>query len=350
MWYYNRDLFDQVGATVPTTWAEFIAVCGKLKDAGITPIAAIYDHVITWWLSAYYFDQYHVNWIETIRAQEGDWNYDPEFDGAFVYDPTNPNIHRTYTFSDQRYWQAVRDGVIRYDTPEVAELVKNMSAIFPDYANADLFVATDYYPAFIQQQSAMIFDTTGSLTALSKDVPALEKPFNWGYFNNPPMEGPLVKGPVRCSESAVGEYLSIIQKDQTQTDRCLDFLMFWISAAGYQPYLNGENASGTFSPGGPLKVKGVSDAGEAETLFGGVEFTGTAAVLQNWFVYPGGGDTGPVNETAANLYSDALQKKIAPEEYATRLQALFTDNLAELIDYVGLTNDDLDNPARQPGS
>ncbi len=36
--YYRSDLFDQVGASVPTTWDEFLEVCAKLKAAGITPI------------------------------------------------------------------------------------------------------------------------------------------------------------------------------------------------------------------------------------------------------------------------------------------------------------------------
>ena len=37
--YYNKDIFDQVGITEePKTWMELLAVCQKLKDAGIQPI------------------------------------------------------------------------------------------------------------------------------------------------------------------------------------------------------------------------------------------------------------------------------------------------------------------------
>lgn len=37
--FYNQDLFDQAGIKeVPKTWDEFLAVCQKLKDAGITPM------------------------------------------------------------------------------------------------------------------------------------------------------------------------------------------------------------------------------------------------------------------------------------------------------------------------
>jgi raffinose/stachyose/melibiose transport system substrate-binding protein len=37
--YYNEDIFAAQGLAVPTTWAEFIAVCEALKAAGITPLA-----------------------------------------------------------------------------------------------------------------------------------------------------------------------------------------------------------------------------------------------------------------------------------------------------------------------
>ena len=37
--FYNKTLFEKAGIkAVPTTWAEFDAVCQKLVDAGITPI------------------------------------------------------------------------------------------------------------------------------------------------------------------------------------------------------------------------------------------------------------------------------------------------------------------------
>lgn len=36
--YYNVQLFEDNGIEIPKTWAEFTAVCDKLKEAGITPV------------------------------------------------------------------------------------------------------------------------------------------------------------------------------------------------------------------------------------------------------------------------------------------------------------------------
>lgn len=38
--YYNKEMFDKVGITVPTTWKEFMDNSNKLKEAGILPIVA----------------------------------------------------------------------------------------------------------------------------------------------------------------------------------------------------------------------------------------------------------------------------------------------------------------------
>lgn len=36
--FYNKAIFEEVGVEEPTTWAEFLDVCQKIKDAGYTPL------------------------------------------------------------------------------------------------------------------------------------------------------------------------------------------------------------------------------------------------------------------------------------------------------------------------
>ncbi|MFT4136955.1 ABC transporter substrate-binding protein, partial [Microbacterium sp.] len=44
---YNRDLFDEAGVTVPTTWSEMLEVCEKLKSKGITPLIGTFADIWT---------------------------------------------------------------------------------------------------------------------------------------------------------------------------------------------------------------------------------------------------------------------------------------------------------------
>jgi raffinose/stachyose/melibiose transport system substrate-binding protein len=45
---YNKKVFDQVGVSVPKTWAEFEANNDKIKAAGIAPVIATYGASSTW--------------------------------------------------------------------------------------------------------------------------------------------------------------------------------------------------------------------------------------------------------------------------------------------------------------
>ena len=104
-WFYNQEIFEEVGVQPPATWEEFGQVCAALADAGQTPLSANYIWQVPQWLAEIYFDQYHVNWVQTVRAQPGDWNYEPDKDGTFEYDPADPFIHEKYTYNIQRFFK-----------------------------------------------------------------------------------------------------------------------------------------------------------------------------------------------------------------------------------------------------
>mgnify|MGYP001427361439 CR=1 FL=1 len=67
--YYNKSLFEQVGITeVPKDWESFLAVCQKLKDAGITPI--IMGDKDPWWIQ---FGLYQIA-ANTVYASDKDFD------------------------------------------------------------------------------------------------------------------------------------------------------------------------------------------------------------------------------------------------------------------------------------
>ena len=61
--YYNKDLFAKAGVTnLPKTWTEFLAVCKKLKESGIDPVAADGNRFLLWmsFFTAYPLEPGHV--------------------------------------------------------------------------------------------------------------------------------------------------------------------------------------------------------------------------------------------------------------------------------------------------
>lgn len=362
-WFYNQDLFAKAGVTAPpTTWDEFQAVATKLHAAGITPVGINFIWQLPQWFSEIYFDQYHIDWVKTVRAQDGDWNFDPALDGTFTFKADDPNIHNTYTYSPQRFYKAVQDGKLRFDTPAIIEIISNFKKLFPKYATDDFFVTSDTYTKFLQQKVAILADGSWSLGQLRADLATLSperlaelkidsntvSTFKWGTFENPAMKGDLVQCPPRSVESATGEYISVIEKEQAQTDLTMDFVMFWLSATGYQSYLDAQWKTPSFSPGGPLQVRGVNVPEKENSLFKNLKELGNAEVNYNSFWVMGAG--GQHTENLHNLMSEALTDKITPEAYAKQLQAYHKKNFANYLDLAQLTQADLDDPARQPGS
>lgn len=361
-YFYNQDIFDEVGVTPPTSWDGFADTCERLEAAGYVPLSINYIWQAPQWLAEIYFDQYHVNWIEAVRAQPGDWNFDPGLDGMFEFDAADPFIHNKYTYNVQRFYKAVRDGDLRFNTAEVAEIAANMAKVFPRYATEDFFVISDPYLPFLQGQAAIMSNGTWALSTLRRDMESISPErleelgiessdvtsFRWSTFENPSMEGSLVQTPAKAVESAPGPYLSIIEKSQEQVERALNFVMFWTSAPGYTAFMEGSIAANEFSPAGPLLVKGVEEPPEYAELWETLEFKGNAEVNYNGFWTSCGG--GNFQTDVRNLLKDALEGTTAPDAYAKQLQDYISANLDDIIVQVGLTAEDVDNPARQPGT
>ncbi len=258
--------------------------------------------------------------------------------------------------------KGIQDGTLRFDTPAVAEIVTNFKAIFPQYATEDMYVTSDTYTKFLQQQVAILPDGSWNLGQLTADMAELSperlaeleieadtvKTFNWSTFENPAMEGDLVQSAPRSVESASGEYISVIEKDQAQTDLSVDFAMFWLSAEGYQPYLDAQWAEPGFSPAGPLQLTGVTVPPQEEDLFANLLEMGNAEAAYNGFWTAGAG--GQHTTDLHNLLAEALNGNITPEEYATQLQAYHEDNWDSYLELSALTQEDIDDPARQPGT
>jgi ABC-type glycerol-3-phosphate transport system substrate-binding protein len=360
-WFYNEEIFDAVSVAPPTTWEEFVNVSEALQSAGHTPMSINYIWQAPQWLAEIYFDQYHVNWVEAVRAQPGDWNFEPDKDGIFEFDPSDPFIHEKYTYNIQRFFNGIQEGNLRFDTAEVADLVNNMAQIFPQYATEDFFVISDAYAPFLQQQTAMMCNGTWSIPTMIQDMESISperlaqleietdiSPFGWATFENPSMMTSLTQTTAKAVESAPGPYLSIINKDQEQVDRALAFVMFFSTAPGFSLWNEGLRAANEFSPAGPLLVNNMQDPAEIQELWDQLQFTGNAETNYNGFWTSGGG--GDYQTDMRNMLKDVLEETVTPDQYASQLQTYITDNLQGMVERINLSMDDISNPAREPGA
>ena len=361
-WYYNKDIFGQVGIEPPATWNALVSACAKLRAARKVPISTTFDGVLPEWFASIYFDQYHDSWVEKVRVQPGDWNWDPELDDGFEFDTRNPLLHASYTYSPQRFYRALKDKdkTVRFDTPAVAEVIANLARVFPKYAIADFILAKDRYQPFLLGKTAMLVDGAWSLSALHQDLQGmtperavqlgvddhLVKPFEWDVFDFPAMNGPLVQSKVRSPEGTAGTYLCAVDKGPARTEMVMDFLMFWMSKPGFAAFVQGQADAGQLTPRGPSMVRGVQYPTDIQNLLAKLDPKGVVGPAYGSFWVNGAG--GSTTQGFRSLFISAIQGRIDSLEYATQLQKHVQRNLDDLLKAAGLTEADIANPARRP--
>lgn len=158
--YYNKDLLKKVGVTEPPkTWKEFIEVCRKLKDAGITPVAADNNR----WLM----------WIHNWTGNQFGENYTDRFFDAKYAAPELLATKRTL---------ALLTGKIGKNDPIVNanfDLLKQFSQYWQDgWAGANEQAAQQL---FLFQKAAFLLDGNWNYGFYKDNV----KGFEWGVMPFP---------------------------------------------------------------------------------------------------------------------------------------------------------------------
>jgi raffinose/stachyose/melibiose transport system substrate-binding protein len=82
---YNRDIFDEHGLEPPETWADFVAVCDKLTEAGVTPVYSTVKD--PWTIAQGSFDYSVGGMVDTTefftKLKEQDDDVGPDSEVAF---------------------------------------------------------------------------------------------------------------------------------------------------------------------------------------------------------------------------------------------------------------------------
>jgi raffinose/stachyose/melibiose transport system substrate-binding protein len=352
MWYYNADVFARLGLIPPQTWDEFIATCAKLRAAGLVPTSLRFNYRFYQWLFEIFFDQYSRPYLELIRARPGDWCFDPARDANWRYDPSDPFNDATPTVNYLRLLGAIRSQAIPYDDPAFIHTLDTLKSLAP-YVPADFLVDTptadtEAYTLFLNGVAAMHLDLSRLLVQLDDDVAGAAH-FRWGTFDTPSQVNALVKAPARSVESALGEYISIIHKNQARTEQVLDFVHFWLSPAGYQVFVDGQIKAGSFRPSGPVMVRGVELPARYRNRFAAMVRKGNAETQLNsisGFLPPGSRLLHDFKQTLTEL----MQGKIESPEAARRIQAMMLEGVTEVAARNRLDESSLAHPERDPSS
>lgn len=370
LWVYNREIFAEVGVEPPTTWDEFVEVAEALAAAGYQPLAVAGDFNSFWagqmgWLAQIYVDQTTRDMINVYRAQPGDYNYDPDVDGVWEYDPSDPFNDDPWKVNTNksRAFKAILEGEYRGDTEGFKTVWENMARIFPQYAGGDAFFGTsDAVPLFYQGKAAILLDGAWRLPLFKNDMDKLAageeivsgsqaiegvQRFAIGTFNMPSMEGPGIVAPARTIEVPVG-FIGAIRKDQAQSDLVVDFLMYYSSSEGFSRYMSAGLEAG-WSPAGPSLVHGVELPEEYAQMFEDLEFIGN--VQKSYGAQLARGAPADVQESLREWYSytqELLTGGIDSDTWARLNQ----ENIMRYIDVSMQSSDvsmnDIENPQNTP--
>ena len=372
MWFYNKDLFEKAGAEVPTTWDELVTTCEKLYEAGIQPLSVPGDFNSFWamqmgWLAQVYADQTTRSMLEVYRAHEGDYNYDPDVDGTFKLDISDPFNDDPWKVNQNpvRAYKAIVDGDYDPASEGMKTVWTNFAKIFPKYAGGDAFFGTtDGVPLFYQSKAAMYIDTGSRLVSFKLDMDKLAageqimagngedeitgvKKFEMGTFNMPSMEGPGIEAPARTVEVATG-FFGAVKKDKEHDAMVVDFLMYFSSTEGQSLYLNTGLENG-MTVQGPSLVNDVQLPDEYAQLFENLEFVGNTQ--KGYGQMMARGAPGDVQNSLREWYDYSqqfLNGKITVDEWAAKHKENVMKYLDDSLAAAKISRTDLDNPQNEP--
>ena len=183
--FYNKDIFNELGLEVPETWDQFIEVLDKIKASGMDPIAEGNQDK---WPSAHYIGALNEQLVDDeTRAKD--------------YNP------KTGEFTDPGYAEALEkyQQLVSYMNTGVNGMTHDMARL-----------------GFTQGQNAILFAELVEITNVKQENPDL----NWGMFKFPTIEG--AKGNPNLVSGAP-EGFAISSKTK-YPDECVEFLKWFLGA------------------------------------------------------------------------------------------------------------------------
>jgi len=184
------------------------------------------------WLDRITADAYMRDSINVVRAQPGDYDYDPNIDATWKFDPKDPynDAFGKVTRNPIRLIQAFRDGKLSVDNPGYRDwwrhLKQFLKYIQPGFLGVNRATARQL---FLTGKAGVWLDATWFFSQFEHfmtDPAAGLKRFDYGTFNLVDVDdSKLVQVITRTIDNPAG-YWFIPKKTQAQNDLEVDFLQF----------------------------------------------------------------------------------------------------------------------------
>lgn len=190
--YYNTKIFADNGIAVPTTYAEFLAACEKLKAAGVTPIAAGGANGTAWALE-------------------------------IMIGVVGPD-----TYGGDEFWNEMMSGKANFTDPRFVAVLQRLQDLYPYLPSG--FEGVDYTTAtqmFLNEQAAMFMGGSWENGSFKIQNPDLA----FSIFPFPPDDA---SQPAITSSFADGSYGLV--KGSAHRDAALKVLEFMASPEWAQLY------------------------------------------------------------------------------------------------------------------
>lgn len=360
-WFYNMDIFEEVGVEPPETWDDLLVISQQIKDAGYIPLAVPGSAENFWgefmgWIIQSYADQYFRDLTPLWVVQPGDYNFDPELHGDWEYDPDDifNDAPENITVNVIRLLRLLRDGEIGPDSDKWRDMYANLAKAFPRFAPDDFFAlvggrAGDY---FIQNEAAMFMHiTTAYFGMLDYFVEHPDESFEIGFFWPPPMTGEHVAVDFTRSVGGPTGAISILTKTQAENDLNADFMMFYASPMGQIERFDAIERMPQIVPAGIPLVKDVEVPEEWQNLFDNVGIRGQASLNYGEKAFSRGLFTEQTSVRAFQNNAHAFfMGNISLQEFSERMQQALVDAIPLYLQNQGYREDALDDPSRDPAA
>lgn len=369
LWMYNKEIFQKAGISAPPkTFNELMTAFQKIKDAGYTPFTIGGNALSLWsgqagWLMRIFPDQYFRDYIKLIRSQNGDYTYLPK-DDTWKFDLKDPynDARAKVSPNELRMLKAVRDKEGPYKiegNPAWREVYENLKKLFGYAPQGFMGMSEDQaYKLFLTGKAATMLAQPSSYWQLPKDFKDAEKtgessgvkPFEFGYFNMPSIEGPLVQAPARTIHVSTGFY-GFVKKDAEQTALDIDFMMYFTSPKGFKVYMEAmHNSKDAAMTGTPMLNNielpdSMKKAFESFSAIGNTEGLPSPGNVLARGLY----DYQPSVQSYVGLISKYFSGQISVDEFMKQYQADIDSKLeAMLKERKKWEVSDLDHPERKP--